>query len=335
MKSSIQWRKLPGALWWHLKNGPEYQFLLASLALMSAFCGALLLFVHVAKTQHIDIQATSITPITSTGAGASGLVFTGTRYDVACTVSGGTATLYPAGHDGSAWTVWTAYPCALDSSVVGKVTCAFPANGLSGWTWNVFKSGSATVSSCTAQQVNAPIASRPVGSSSSGSTVTVPAPWSPVTRSAALTELTGSGSVSVGMRFQAMQAMSLTGVRFRRTAVTAGTIKASLWDAGGTRVATVDVAVNGVGTYSGTFASAVTATPAADYVVSVWDKAGAGGWFSEALDTAGKYPAVPFATPPLVVLHRALYKTGDAFPDTASPDGADAMFPVEPTYILN
>lgn len=105
-----------------------------------------------APPQSIQPMGISITPITTVAAGSSGLAFSGDAYDVSCTVSAATGTLYPAMHDGTAWTVYYAYPCALDGSVVTKATCIFPARRGAGLTWNAFKTGSATINACTAEQ---------------------------------------------------------------------------------------------------------------------------------------------------------------------------------------
>lgn len=94
-------------------------------------------------------QATSITPITSLGAASSGITAPGDRYDVTCSISGGTATLYPAVYE-SAWTIYPGQSCTLDSSTAGKGTCEFRAYRESGGTWNAYKTGAGTISSCTA-----------------------------------------------------------------------------------------------------------------------------------------------------------------------------------------
>lgn len=111
------------------------------------------------------VLATSITPITSTSDGASGLRFSGDAYDVTCTVSTDTVTLYAAAHDGSAWRVFddTAKTLAVGS---GR-TARFPADRASGLQWNVYKEGAGSVASCTARQAYGPI-SRPPASSGGG-----------------------------------------------------------------------------------------------------------------------------------------------------------------------
>lgn len=102
-------------------------------------------------------QAVSITPITSTGASRSGLAFSGDRVDVTCALSG-SVTLYAAAHDGTAWHVWQAAPCALDSTTAARGSCSFAARRDSALVWNVFKTGGGTASSCTATGAYGPVA---------------------------------------------------------------------------------------------------------------------------------------------------------------------------------
>lgn len=110
--------------------------------------------------------AASITPITNLSGGASGVVLSADAYDVTCTVSG-TATLMPAMHDGSAWSVFSGFSCSLDSSVVARSSCPFPAKRGGGLTFNAYKTGSGTVSNCTAEARSGPLPSSR-GSQSSG-----------------------------------------------------------------------------------------------------------------------------------------------------------------------
>ena len=118
--------------------------------------------------------AVSITPITSTGASSSGLAFSGDRLDVTCALSGGTVTLMAAAHDGTAWRVWQANPCALDSTTAARGSCSFPAMRATGLTWNVFKTGAGTASVCTAEGAYGPVTRN--ASSSGLSNVTVSSP---------------------------------------------------------------------------------------------------------------------------------------------------------------
>jgi hypothetical protein len=145
-------------------------------------------------------QATSITPITSTGDAASGMLFSGDGYDVACTVSAAAATIYPAVHNGTAWSVLWQFPCVLDGTVLTKPTCIFPARRESGNTWNVFKTGAATVNACTAVQRYGPIPTSkapPASGAGSGSVSSVAMSVPAALLSVAGSPITSTGTLAV------------------------------------------------------------------------------------------------------------------------------------------
>jgi len=97
------------------------------------------------------IQATSITPITNLSGPSSGFSYSGESYEVLCTVATDTVTLYPVVHNGTAWEgPGMQWPCTLDPTKSTEGTCIFPARQGSGLVWNAFKTGSGTVSNCTA-----------------------------------------------------------------------------------------------------------------------------------------------------------------------------------------
>lgn len=144
----------------------------AVAALVAAGLGYLLTGMSPHRSVVAPMAGASITPITNVSGGASGISFSGDAYDVSCTASAATGTMYPALYDGSAWTIYYSYPCSYDGSVVTKVSCIFPARRSVGGevlTWNAFKTGSATLSSCTAQQRynGSPFPSAPSSASSS------------------------------------------------------------------------------------------------------------------------------------------------------------------------
>lgn len=120
--------------------------------------------------ERVHAQGVSITPITSLGAASSGLAYSGDSYEVACTISG-TVVLYPVVHNGTAWEgPYDGYGCTLTDSITTKGTCIFPARSGTGLTWNAFKTGSGTVSSCTASGRAGPVpSSRAIPSSGPGS----------------------------------------------------------------------------------------------------------------------------------------------------------------------
>ena len=133
--------------------------------------------------------ATSITPITNVSGGASGFLYGGESYEVACSVSG-SVTLYPAVYDASvtAWEVYQGYPCALSDAVAAEGACIFPARPGGGLTWNAFKTGAGTVSACTASGRQGPVpAGRSSSSGGGGGTVTDVTATSPLASSGGTT----------------------------------------------------------------------------------------------------------------------------------------------------
>lgn len=173
--TSIRWRRLPGALWWHLISTPEGNFLGMAALIVLAFGLACVGFARNAReAKRYEAAALSITPITSYSDGASGLTFSGDAYDVTCTVSGDTVTLYAAMHDGTSWRVYDATSCTL--AVGSGRTCRFPAEKQTGQTWNAYKTGSGSVASCTAKQAFGPLAKRaPASGGGGGSELVRPA----------------------------------------------------------------------------------------------------------------------------------------------------------------
>lgn len=150
--------------------------------------------------QHVEPAATSITPITSTGATESGLSMIGDAYSVTCTVSGD-AVLYKAVYRGS-WAVEDTFVCNM-TATRSPSRCIFPADRTNVATYNVFKA-SGTVTSCTAQQetLGQPI-SRGPGSGGGGGTVTSVGLSMPTGFSVANSPVTGSATLAVTLATQA------------------------------------------------------------------------------------------------------------------------------------
>lgn len=135
------------------------------------------------------VLATSITPITNVSGGASGFLYGGESYEVACSVSG-SVTLYPAVYDASvtAWEVYQGYPCALSDAVAAEGACIFPARAGASLTWNALKTGAGTVSACTATGRQGPVpAGRSSSSGGGGGTVTDVTATSPLASSGGTT----------------------------------------------------------------------------------------------------------------------------------------------------
>lgn len=117
---------------------------------------------HVAARQggiapNYSVASTSITPITAITDPAAGFPYSGESYNVACTIAGGSVTLYPAVHDGVRWQVFQNLPCGMDSATAAEGTCPMAAPiQASGLTWNVLKTGAGTLSACTASARSGP-----------------------------------------------------------------------------------------------------------------------------------------------------------------------------------
>lgn len=91
-----------------------------------------------------------------------------------------------------------------------------------------------------------------------------------------------SSSITMGNTvFATDGSLVMTGIRFWWDGAGARTVRLSLWDGvTDTKLATVDVAANGAGSYTGTFASPVTLTPFREYRISKRDQDSAHRWFA-------------------------------------------------------
>lgn len=135
----------------------------------------------------------------------------------------------------------------------------------------------------------------------------------------------GAGSFSAGMKFCARRTgQTCTGVRFYWNGATARTVKATIWK-GGAAQKTVDIAVNGAGYYTATFASAASLTTNEEWYVTAWEKSGTE---YTVYQTAVPLPPRSAHLRDYVVLDPCVYAVGDAQPNT-TPSTADT-YPVEP-----
>lgn len=172
-----------------------------SFALLTALVVLGIWYVRaVPRVERAELFALSITPITSTSDGASGLTFVGDSYDVTCTVSTDTVTLYAAAHDGSAWRIYDGTACVL--AVGAGRTCRFPADRQNGTTWNAYKTGAGSVASCTAQQSFGPIGRAPGGGGGGSGTVTSVAMTVPTGFAVTGSPITGAGTLAVSLSTQ-------------------------------------------------------------------------------------------------------------------------------------
>ena len=158
---------------------------------------------------------------------------------------------------------------------------------------------------------------------------------------------TTSASETMAVGFGATQAGHYCGGVRGYWAGSATTLKASLWNAAGSRVTSATLAVTGAGTYSIPFASAQAITAGAPYAVSVWDTSGSQYTYFNGSNT-GTDPLGPFlptdivcfagpfllycGVPALVSVSGpaqvfGLMASGDAAPSTSS---ASKWSPLEP-----
>lgn len=135
----------------------------------------------------------------------------------------------------------------------------------------------------------------------------------------------GAGSFSAGMKFCARRTgQTCTGVRFYWSGATARTVKVTIWK-GGAAQKTVNVAVNGAGYYTGTFASAASITQNEEWYVTAWENSGTE---YTVYQTAVPLPPRSAYLRDYVVLDPCIYAVGDAQPNTTP--STDDTYPVEP-----
>lgn len=146
----------------------------------------------------------------------------------------------------------------------------------------------------------------------------------------------GSGSFTTGHSFQVTESgCSVTGVRFRWDGAN-HTIKASLFNSGGTNLQSATVTTTGAGVYTVTFASAQTPTAFTKYRVGMWENSGA--QYEKFTSTPNGAP-ISATTPPSPVINwegpRVMiysfneFGTGDAAPSTGLTTNGE-WYPIEP-----
>lgn len=159
----------------------------------------------------------------------------------------------------------------------------------------------------------------------------------------ALNKGAGSANEVHGSAFFFTSAATVTGAQFYWGDATSKTIRVKLWDNSGNQLKSVDVAVNGAGWYTATFASSYSASPWIGYVVSHWETSGALSWKFNMRGSAGSPLAVNFdtwngtnsGTPPCYQagahfywLAWNLWSTGDVIPTTGAGSEKYAIEPV-------
>ena len=147
-----------------------------------------------------------------------------------------------------------------------------PATGTTSWTYTYFQSGlgASTI------KVRATDDSGNYPSTPTSTPITVTGPASIFAGQQPATVDSGDpAAVELGLRFTAQQNGFISGVRFYKSTANTGTHTGSLWDASGTRLATVTFAGESAsGWQSATFASAVPVSAGTKYVISYSAPAG-------------------------------------------------------------
>jgi hypothetical protein len=158
--------------------------------------------------------------------------------------------------------------------------------------------------------------------------------WSLVDRSAdlPLTLTSNTGSFTTGVKFQVQNLLTIKGVRFRYNSTGSKTIKVSLWDSSGTRLASGTISVTtGTAIYSALFDTPYTVTTSTQektLTASIWQNDGSNYNYTTA---DSSQPVLPFmAGPYLTYQNFSNYQAGDAFPNTTA--GVEKYNYIEPIF---
>jgi hypothetical protein len=126
----------------------------------------------------------------------------------------------------------------------------------------------------------------------------------------------GFADATTGAKFQVgADDVSCTGVKFVPGSFSVGnTIKAAIWDSGGSLVNSVNVTA-AAGVNTATFSSPSTLTKVGVYYVSMYDTAAV---FNSVYTEDGNLPVVPFCAGSITWIDISLLSAGDAAPTTAN-----------------
>lgn len=162
-----------------------------------------------------------------------------------------------------------------------------------------------------------------------GDLVDVAANWySPADAGMATGATARSGNFTTGGQFQISRALSCTGVRFYWQSVGgARTVRCKVWQ-GGVALASVDIAVNASGVYTGTFAAPVSPDPYEFFYATVWETTGANYIDAKVAGSIiDDLPINPFCYAQLLTVFSNV--AGDHIPNNSSPN---ELYPVEPVF---
>jgi hypothetical protein len=134
-----------------------------------------------------------------------------------------------------------------------------------------------------------------------------------------------AGSNTVGTEFYTTANATITGGTFFWNSGSAVTIRITLWSSGGSALKTVDVVTSGAGLYTGTFASAFSATSYTLYWITIWETSGT--------SFASQYSITRqpvYALGAQVDLFAVGFSAGNAMPATP----VTGLYPVGPTLTV-
>jgi Domain of unknown function (DUF4082) len=144
-----------------------------------------------------------------------------------------------------------------------------------------------------------------------------------------------AGNFTTGALFNVTRDAKITGVYFYWAGAVARTLRCKLWDSDGVTVlATVDVAVNGAGYYTGTFGAPVVVSTALStkwYAATVWETSGAEYTRYNAFAGVGVIPVFPFFDSALLWHNWNGFGAGDLYPTGSGVE----FFPVQPILVAN
>jgi hypothetical protein len=138
--------------------------------------------------------------------------------------------------------------------------------------------------------------------------------------------LSAGGSTTVGNEIIDGVASTGTGCKFYWPGgAGAKTVRCRLYAYGGSSLASVDVAVNSAGEYSGTFGSSVSLTANTLYAISMWETSG-----TDFVTSTTGGPALPTMMGVNMMLFSGKFSSGDTSPTTSNP----TPYPVVLTYTI-
>lgn len=134
---------------------------------------------------------------------------------------------------------------------------------------------------------------------------------------AAMLPTANATNTTTGFPFRVASTRSILGARFFWNHATAVTVRISLWNSAGTLLATKDVAVSGIGDFTGTFTSSVSLSAGSTYWLGIWETSGARCMPGVSGSTSARFRVAPEPYRGWIRLGGYCSATGNARPSTA------------------